>query len=410
MTRVVVTGMGALTALGADANALCQRLNKGESGIRHLDVPWASQLTSSLAAPVTVSVEDRFTKLRRLMLDRVSQLSLLAAGEAIAQAGIDFSGDTGVHCGIFWGTGMGGAHTLEQAYLESLHNPEARPRPSTIVMFMANASTGQIGIEFKIRGPSYTHSAACSSSAVALGEAFMSIRNGRVRYAVAGGGESLLTLGVMRAWESLQTLARPDTVHPETSCRPFARDRSGFVLGEGAAALLLESEETALARGATILAEMVGYGNTTDASHITQPDVGGQSRAIRQALDQAGMAPEDIHHINAHGTGTRVGDLHETRAIKEVFGPWAYKVPISATKALHGHVMGATGAVEMVAAIGALRSGIVPPTAHLAEPDPECDLDYVREGARKLPGIQTVMSNSFGFGGNNVVLVAKAYR
>lgn len=409
MRRVVVTGVGALTPLGENAEALVQALNQGVSGVKALDTPWIGQLGSPLAAPVTVAVESHFPKLRRLVLDRVAQLSLLASREAIAQSGLDFQGDVGLACGIFWGTGMGGATTLEQAYVESLLNHAARPRPTTIVMFMANSSAGQIGIEYKIRGPSFTYSSACSSSAVAIGEAFTAIRDGRICHAVAGGGEALLTLGVMKAWESLQTLAKPDPVHPEASCRPFSKDRSGFILGEGAAALVLEEESSARARGAKILAEIAGYGNTTDAGHITQPDAGGQARAMQAALVQAGLGPADVHHINAHGTGTQVGDLSETKAIKQVFGSFARQIPVSATKALHGHLMGATGAVEMVAALGALRTRVVPVTAHLATPDPECDLDYVPEGARLLPMLDTVMSNSFGFGGNNAVLVARRY-
>jgi 3-oxoacyl-[acyl-carrier-protein] synthase II len=290
-----------------------------------------------------------------------------------------------------------------------LVNRAARLKPSTIVMVMNNAATGQIGIEYGIRGPSYTFSSACSSSTVAIGEAFRAIRFGLIKTAVAGGGEALLTQGVIKAWESLQTLAKVDPHHPETSCRPFSADRTGFVLGEGAAALILEDEQAARQRGANILAEIVGYGNTTDAGHIAQPDQGGQARAIKAALTEAGMAPQQIDHINAHGTGTKVGDLSETNAIKQVFGGYARSVPISATKALHGHLMGATGALEMIAAIEAMRSRIVPPTAHLNSPDPECDLDYVSEGARSLRKLDTVMSNSFGFGGNNAVVIAKRY-
>ncbi|NDU88323.1 beta-ketoacyl-[acyl-carrier-protein] synthase family protein [Ferrovum myxofaciens] len=407
--RVVVTGVGVLSPFGEGAEVLVRALEEGHSGVRFLEVPWAKSLNSALAAPVLIPVESRFTKLRRLTLDRVAQLALLAAGEALTQAGLDFSGDEGLHCGLFWGTGIGGATTLEQAYHESFLDAQARPRPTTIVAFMANGSAGQLSIEFKIRGPSFTYSSACSSSAVALGEAFLAVRQGRVRYALAGGSEALLTLGVMKAWESLQTLAKPDPVHPETSCRPFSRDRSGFILGEGAGALILESESSAQARGATILAEIVGYGNTTDAGHITQPDAGGQARAIQEALHMARLAPDQIDAINAHGTGTVVGDGVETRALKIVFGDHAAHIPISATKALHGHLMGAAGAVEMVAALGALRRGIVPPTAHWTTPDPACDLDYVTEGARALPALNTIMSNSFGFGGNNAVLIARRY-
>lgn len=410
MARVVVTGVGALTPLGADATTLVELLNQGHSSIRPLTTPWIKNLVSPLAAPVLTSLEDRFSKLRRLMLDRVAQMSLWATSEALAQSGLNFAEDKGLECGIFWGTGMGGATTLEAAYTESLLNNAARPRPTTIVMFMANASTGQIGMEYKIRGPSTTYSSACSSSAVAIGEAFLAIQSGRIRYAVAGGAEALLTQGVMKAWESLQTLAKADVLHPETSCRPFSKDRSGFILGEGAAALILEDEASARARGATILAELVGYGNTTDATHITQPDVDGQVRAMHQALNQARLNPNQVHHINAHGTGTLVGDAVETRAIKAMFGDAAKHIPISATKALHGHLMGATGSVEMVVSLGSLNTRIVPPTAHLTQPDPECDLDYVSEGARTLKTLDVVMSNSFGFGGNNVVLIARRYQ
>lgn len=408
--RVVVTGCGALSALGGDVASLISGLNTARSGVAALTTPWISRLSSPLAAAVTVPVEEQFTKLRRLTLDRVAQLALLASGQAISQSGLSFAGEAGEHCGIFWGTGMGGANTLEQAWLETAINPDARVRPTAIVMFMANSSAGQIGIEHKIRGPSYTFSSACSSSAVAIGEAFRNIAAGRIQAAIAGGSEALLTLGVMKAWESLQTLAKPDPVNPETSCRPFSKDRSGFVLGEGAAALMLESESSARARGAKILGEIVGYGNTTDATHITQPDSNGQARAMRAALLEAGLKPADVGYINAHGTGTLVGDVVETRAIHQVFGDAAGSVAVSSTKALTGHLMGASGAMEMVVAISALETGIVPPTAHLTTPDPECDLDYVREGARHIPGLEVVMNNSFGFGGNNAVVIARRYR
>ncbi|NDU85938.1 MAG: beta-ketoacyl-[acyl-carrier-protein] synthase family protein [Ferrovum sp.] len=407
--RVVVTGVGAVTPLGDTAEALVLALEAGRSGVRPLENSWAGRLNSPLAAPVLTPVESRFTKLRRLTLDRVAQLALLAGGEALQQAGLDLTGEAGLDCGLFWGTGMGGATTLEQAYMESFLDPAARPRPTTIVAFMANGSTGQLGIEFKIRGPSFTFSSACSSSAVAVGEAFLAVRSGRVSTALAGGSEALLTLGVMKAWESLQTLARPVADAPETSCRPFSKDRSGFILGEGAGALVLEEESSARARGATILAEIIGYGNTTDAGHITQPDAGGQSRAIQQALRQAGLTPSQVDAINAHGTGTVVGDAVETQALKMVFGARAGQIPVSATKALHGHLMGASGAVEMVAALGALRRRTVPPTAHWTTADPACDLDYVTEGARSLPQLDVIMSNSFGFGGNNAVLIARRY-
>lgn len=410
MKRVVVTGLGTIAPMGTDTATFFDALLAGQSGVRKLEAPWAGSLTAGIVAPVIQDIAAHFPKLKLISLDRVSQLSLLAARQAVAQAGIDFSGEQGEQSGIYWGTGMGGATTLETAYNDLLVHAAQRLKPTTVVMVMNNASTGQIGIEFNIRGPSYTYSSACSSSAVAIGEAFRAIRHGLVKAAIAGGAEAMLTQGVIKSWESLQTLAKMDAERPETSGRPFSADRSGFVLGEGAAALVLEEEQAARARGATILAEIVGYGNTTDANHITQPEASGQARAMRLALAEAGLSPEQVDHINAHGTGTKVGDVSETNAIKLVFGELAGHIPICATKALHGHLMGATGAVEMVAAIESLRTRKVPPTAHLFHPDPECDLDYVSEGARELPRLDVVMSNSFGFGGNNAVIAARRYK
>lgn len=410
MKRVVVTGMGVISPVGNSApvffNALCQQ----QSGISVLQHPWAKNLQSPLAAPVQLAVEDQFTKLRRLSLDRVAMLGLLAMKEAVEQAQWRPEPSKSERCGLFWGTGMGGAQTLQTSYEGTFTKENYRPRPSTIVAYMTNATTGQLAIEYGIKGPSFTYSSACSSSAVAIGEAFWAIRTGRVDCAFTGGAEALLTHGVMLAWEALQTLAKPDHEHPERSCRPFSENRSGFVLGEGSGALILESLESAESRGVPILAEIVGYGNTTDATHITQPDVDGQKRAMQEALNVAQLAPSDIHYLNAHGTATRIGDIQETRSIKAAFGSSAYSVPISSTKALHGHLMGATGAIELIAALCALNQHRIPPTAFLTQPDPECDLDYVSEGVRACPDIQAVMSNSFGFGGNNAVLVAKRFK
>ncbi|NDU79821.1 MAG: beta-ketoacyl-[acyl-carrier-protein] synthase family protein [Ferrovum sp.] len=410
MKRVVVTGMGVISPVGHSVpvffNALCQQ----QSGIQVLSHSWAKNLQSPfLAAPVQLSVEDQFTKLRRLALDRVAMLGLLAMKEAVEQAHWKTEAPKSARCGLFWGTGMGGAQTLETSYEGTFTKENYRPRPSTIVAFMSNATTGQIAIEYGIKGPSFTYSSACSSSAVAIGEAFWAIRTGRIDSAFTGGSEAVLTRGSMLAWEALQTLAKPDTEHPERSCRPFSENRSGFVLGEGAGALILESLESAEARGVPILAEIVGYGNTTDATHITQPDVDGQKRAMQEALSIARLAPQDIHYLNAHGTATRIGDIQETLSIKAAFGKYAYSLPISSTKALHGHLMGATGAVELIAALCALIQRQIPPTAFLTKADPECDLDFISEGVRACPNIQTVMSNSFGFGGNNAVLVAKRF-
>lgn len=406
MKRVVITGLGVVSPLGNDPESFFQALLAGRSGIRKLDEPWADSLASPYAARVDCDLDTRFPKLKRVGLDRAAMLALVAARQAIAASGIVFTDELSEATGIFWGTGMGGAIALESAYRDLFIGHASRLKPTTVIMVMNNAATGQIGIEFGIRGPSFTYSSACSSSTVSIGEAYQAIRDGRIRIAVAGGAEALLTQGVIKAWESLGPLAKADPAQPDSACRPFAADRSGFVLGEGAAALVLEEESEARARGANILAEIVGYGNTTDASHITQPDPSGQARAMQQALFEAGLDLRQVDHINAHGTGTKIGDLVETNAIKKVFGDYAAKIPISGTKALHGHLMGATGALEFIAALGVLRTGIAPPTAHLWHPDPECDLDYVPLKARRLDRHRVVMSNSFGFGGNNAVLVA----
>jgi 3-oxoacyl-[acyl-carrier-protein] synthase II len=409
VNRVVVTGIGVVSPLGNTVEDFFQALTDGRSGIRALDQPWSATLATPLAGVVDCDLDAHFPKIKRIGLDRSAMLALLAARQAMAASGIAFMGAFGESAGLYWGTGMGGATALEAAYQDLLVAKAARLKPSTVVMVMNHAAAGQIGIELGIRGPSYTYSQACASSALAIGEAFRAVRFGLVKAALAGGSEALLTHGVLKAWESLGTLARADAAAPQSSCRPFAADRSGFVLGEGAAALVLEDEAAARKRGAEILAEIVGYANTSDAGHITQPDSGGQSRAMRQALAEARLDPEQIDHINAHGTGTKVGDIVETRAIKEVFGARAGKIPISATKALHGHLMGATGALEFVAAVEAMRRHVAPPTAHLWHPDPECDLDYVPLQARPLARAEIVMSNSFGFGGSNAVLVARRY-
>ena len=406
MKRVVITGIGVVSPLGNDVESFFSALTAGRSGIRKLETSWQGVTYAGL---VDCALEAHFPKVKRIGMDRVTMLALVAARQAHAAAGHSTAGAAAERTGIYWSSGMGGAASLEAAYHDLLVRRVARLKPSTIVVVMTNAATGQIGIDLGIRGPSLTYSSACSSSAVAIGEAYRAIRFGLVDAALAGGAEALLTEGVIKAWGSLGTLAHIDEEHPETSLRPFAADRSGFLLAEGAAALMLEEEGAARARGAPILAEITGYGNTTDATHITLPDADGQVRAMRQALTEAALDPREVDHINAHGTGTKAGDVVETNAIRQVFGEHARHIPISATKALHGHLMGATGALEFIAAIEALRQRVAPPTAHLWNPDPQCDLDYVALTARSLAQADVAMSNSFGFGGNNAVLIAKLH-
>jgi 3-oxoacyl-[acyl-carrier-protein] synthase II len=279
--------------------------------------------------------------------------------------------------------------------------------PLTVLRAMNNAAAAWIGIEHGLRGPNLTYSTACSSSAVAIGEAARRITHGEVRVMIAGGTEAPLTFGTLKAWEALKTLAQEDVANPAASCKPFARDRTGLVLGEGAAILVLEDAEHARRRGARVHAEVAGYGLATDTGHLTRPSVEGQAKAMALALAAAGLAPPEVGYINAHGTGTQANDAVETAAIKEVFGAAARACPISSTKSMHGHLLGAAGALEFIIAILALQRRIVPPTAHLRVRDPDCDLDYVAEGARPIDGSTAVMSNSFAFGGTNAVLIAR---
>jgi 3-oxoacyl-[acyl-carrier-protein] synthase II len=274
-------------------------------------------------------------------------------------------------------------------------------------MSMNNAAASAIALEHQLKGPNQTFCTACSSSAVAIGEASRLIRHGYADVMLAGGAESLLTFGTIKAWEALRTLAEEDVNDISASSKPFSANRTGLVLGEGAAMLVLESYERAVARGATIYAEIIGYGSANDSSHITQPTVDGQATTIQASLKNAGLAPEAIQYINAHGTGTKLNDVTETNAIKAAFGSHAYKLCVSSTKSMHGHLMGAAGALEAVITTLAIQTNKLPPTINLAQPDPECDLDYVANVSKSLPKLEYAMSNSFAFGGTGASLIFK---
>jgi 3-oxoacyl-[acyl-carrier-protein] synthase II len=341
------------------------------------------------------------------MLDRVSQLALVAAARATADAQLDFAAEHSERCGVSVGTGMGGAGSTDEGYHIIYAERSDRVKPYTVLTSMTNAAASWIGIDQGISGPNLTYSTACSSSAVALGEAARRIRSGDVDVMLAGGTEAPLTFGVLRAWEAMRTIASEDVNDPSASCRPFSRTRTGLVLGEGAAFVALEDWEHALARGAHIRAELTGYGLTTDIAHITRPTVAGQAAAMRAALRSAGLGPDAIGYINAHGTATLQNDSVETAAIKEVFGKRAYSLPVSSTKSMHGHLLGAAGALEFVIAVASLERGVLPPTMHLDSPDPACDLDYIPGCARTGSAVGAIMSNSFAFGGTNAVLIAE---
>lgn len=406
--RVVVTGLGVVSPAGSGSAVFFDNLMAGRSGIRRVQGPFADKLSTRVAGTVPdFDPAAHFTKMQLSGIERFSQMALVAAREAVRDARLEIVEAERPRAGVSMGTGMGGAGTLEEGYVEIFHRETPRVRPLTVLLGMNNAAASHISLEFQLQGPNITYSTACSSSAISVGEAARQIRHGYADVMLAGGAEALLTHGVMKAWEALRTLALEDPNDPGASCKPFSRQRTGLVLGEGAAVLVLEDAERAVRRGARIYAEIAGYACSSDASHISKPDAGGQMRAIQAALRDAQMQPEEIGYINAHGTATLVGDLEETRAIKGAFGAHAHKLAVSSTKSMHGHLMGATGAVEFMAAVLALHHDAIPPTINLTDADPECDLDYVPNIGRRNAGLQAVMSNSFAFGGSNAVLIAR---
>ena len=408
MTRVAVTGIGVVCPLGSGTAEVYRNAHAGRSGIHLLDLPFASRLVAPLAATAAFDGAAHFDPPKLRMLDRFSQLALVSARQAVTDAGGDWRASQPGRSGVFVGTGMGGSHTMDDGYQTLYGEGSDRIKPFTVLLGMHNAAAAWIGIEHAIRGPNLTYSTACSSSAVAIGEAWLRIQRGELDVAIAGGAEAPLSLGSMKAWEALHTLAAIDSAAPWASCKPFAANRSGMVLGEGAAMLVLEPWDRALARGARIHGEVLGYGLTTDVAHITRPSVEGQTAAMQAALDSAGVAAAEVDAINAHGTGTLANDAVETAAIKAVFGPRALRIPVSATKAMHGHLLGAAGALECVLSLLAMQQQVALPTMHLDHPDAACDLDHVPGAAREGVEVRTMLSNSFAFGGTNAVLVLGA--
>ena len=409
--RVVVTGCGAICALGENTAALAEALATGRSGVHALEEPFfgrCAQRTLIAAAQVPITASPRFLRYELEFLDRVSQQALIAGTEAFEQSGWVHDSSLAANAGVFLGTGMGGAASIERAYADMLERGK-EPRPFSVLSAMNNAAAAHLSMRFGLKGPNLTISSACASSAIAIGEAFHAIRSGQIDGALAGGSEACVVPGVVRAWRALRVLAQSRTADPATSCRPFSADRSGIVLGEGAALLVLESEESAERRGASVLCELLGYGASADAAHITNPNFEGQARAMAAALADAALEPRDIDYVNAHGTATPAGDLSETLAIKRVFGDRARQIPVSSTKSVHGHLLGGAGALEFAACVLAMRGSFLPATMHLAQSDPECDLDYVANAPRRGVSIRRFMSNSFAFGGSNAVLIGGDY-
>lgn len=408
MRRVAVTGLGFTTALGQAPQTFFEDLMSGRSGIKRISADFADRLSVKIAAEVAFDPLQHFSKKQLNIYDRTTQLSLIAASAAWNDSGIELSEAEKELAGVYFGTGLGGGHAIDDLYFNLYKKDASRVSPLFVTKLICNAPASHISIRYGLAGPCLTYSNACSSSALAIGEAYRQIRYGFADVMLAGGAESVITYGSCKAWESLGVLAKEDAENPSASCRPFSKDRTGMTLGEGSGVVVLEDMERAEKRGAPIYAELVGYGSTADAHHITSPSSDGQARAVTQALREASITADEIDYINAHGTATLANDSAETQAIKKALGAHAYKVPVSSSKSMIGHLLGAAGAVEFVIALLAIRNKAVPPTANLREPDPECDLDYVPNEGRSGINVRTVMSNSFAFGGTNAVLIARS--
>ena len=407
--RVVITGIGIVSPLGNSPKEFFDSLIAGKSGISKIKSDFVEQLDTQIAAQATFNGSEHFTKQQLALLDRVSQFALYSAQEAVKDAHLTLTEADLARTGCYIGTGMGGANSTEDGYDRLFKQQASRLKPFTVLMAMNGAAGSQIAMQYQLQGPNLTFTTACSSSVVAIGEAFRQIQHGYCDTMFTGGAESLLTFGTIKAWEALRTLAQEDKTDAAYSCKPFALNRSGLVLGEGAAVFILEELHHAQARKAKIYAEISGYATTNDSVHITQPSIEGQARAMQAALDNANLTAQNIGYINAHGTGTQLNDLTETAAIKQVFNDYAYQIPVSSTKSMHGHLMGATGAVEVVATVLALVNNQLPPTINLNEPDPACDLDYIPNQARDVVGFEHAMSNSFAFGGTSGVIVLSKF-
>jgi 3-oxoacyl-[acyl-carrier-protein] synthase II len=398
--RVVITGLGLISPHGDKADQVFDALMSGQSAITRWDQGATAQ--PALVAKANFEPSRFFTRLQLAGVDRFSQLAVAAAELATTDAGLESLDE---NTGVYVGTGMGGASAIEKAF--NSHQESGRVPPLTVPAFMPNAAAAHVAMRGRIHGPVLTYSIACASSAVAISEAARAVARGDLECALAGGSEALLVPSVVRAWQALQTLASPNSDEPAQACQPFSSHRSGLVLGEGAAFLVLEPLEAALSRGARIYAELAGSGVSCDAMHLTKPDAAGQVRALNAALRESGLAPRDIGYCNAHGTATIVGDVVESQALEAVWGADLDQLGVSSTKSMHGHLLGAAGALEAVITTLALWHRKTPPNMHVGTQDPACAIRLIAKPHTVAPDLRAAISNSFAFGGTNAVLVFK---
>jgi len=398
--RVVITGAGTINPLGHDVPATLAAMQAGTCAIGPLDIRDVDRLQIQIGAQVRGYDEaDHFSRQDLTLYDRFTQFALLSAAQAMGQAGLELSGDLADRAGVILGTSGGGLNTQDDNYRAVYAEGKNRVHPFIVPRLMANAAASHVSIRHNLRGPVLTISTACASSNHAMGQALGMIRGGMADVMLTGGTEAMLCFGGIKAWEGLRVMSRD-------GCRPFSADRNGMVQGEGGAVFVFEEREHALARGADILCEVAGFAMSSDAADIVTPSAEGAARAMRGALADGGIALADVGYINAHGTGTAVNDRTETQAIRDVFGAHADALQVSSTKAMHGHLIGGTGAVELLSCIMALRDGVIAPTIGLSAPDPACDLDYVANTARQAR-VDVAMSNAFAFGGLNAVLALR---
>ena len=401
MNRVAITGIGIVSPFGRGKSSTIDALRNARSGIRRIESIDTTKLNCRIGGEVPRDAHEGLVR----GYDRFTRLALIAADEAVDQANLTVGSFDPHRLGSIIGTGLGGCETLDAGYKRMYGENLPRVAPTTIAWSMYNAAASAIATKFGAKGLAYAVVSACASSAHAIGQAFAAIRSGAADAVLAGGADAPLTFGTIRAWESMRVLAI-DNEHPEAACRPFSADRKGLVLAEGAAVFVMESFESAQRRGAAIIGEVIGFGITSDAGHVTDPSADGAARAIAMALRDASIDASDVDYINAHGTATRANDVTETAAIKSVF---AAPPPVSSTKSMHGHAMGASGAIEIASSLLALNDGFLPPTINLETRDPECDLDYVPNAPRDATA-KVFVSNSFGFGGMNGVVALRTFR